>query len=162
MIDVSGERSVAASAGKSSTLSTAGVEDAEQVTTDTISTRNLIEPIFMKTIYIGVITPLLFAYLGSYDVLAPLSGLSQRLVNVLSWIWPILPGQYEVVLKVSGPGHAASYGFMCVALWLWPVTCAVAYLWRHAKQRKKILPISPKEIGQFMVAFPFANSCVGF
>jgi hypothetical protein len=44
---------------------------------------------------------------------------------------------------------------MCAALWAWPIICAVAFLWEHAKRGKEILPISPKEIGQFIVAFPF-------
>jgi hypothetical protein len=136
--------------------STAGLKDADQVTPSAISTRNLIEPIFMKTFYIGVIAPLAFAYLGSSNVLAPFYGQSQWLVSVLARIWPVLPAQYELVWEVRGPGHAASYGFMCAALWAWPVFCAVVYLWEHAKRRKEILPISPKEIGQFMVAFPFA------
>jgi len=128
--------------------STARLKDADQVT-HTISTRNLIEPIFMKTIYIEVIAPFLFAYLGSSNVLVSFDGWSQRLVSVLAWIWPVLPAQYELVREVGGPGHAVSYGFMCAALWARPVICAVAYLREHVKCQKEILPISPKEIGQF-------------
>jgi hypothetical protein len=121
-----------------------------------ISTRDLIEPIFMRTVYVGVIAPLLFAYLGSLGALAPYNEQSQWLVSKLAPIWPVLPPQYELVLKVRGAGHAASFGFLCVALWAWPLICAVDFLWEHVKRRRVILPISPKEIGQFIVVFPFA------
>ena len=127
-----------------------------QATLGKISTRQLIEPIFMRTLYFGVIVPLLFAYVGSSSVLASFSEQSQWLVSRLAPIWPVLPAQYELVREVRGPGHAASYGFMCAALWAWPVICAAAFLWEHAKRRKEILPISPKEIGQFIVVLPFA------
>ena len=132
------------------------LNEADNAATGTISTRDLIEPIFMKTVYVGVIAPFLFAYLGSSNVFAPFNEQSQWLVSRLARIWPVLPAQYELVLEIRGPGHAASYGFMCAALWAWPVICAVAYLSKHAKRRKEVLPISPKEIGQFIVVFPFA------
>jgi hypothetical protein len=120
-----------------------------------ISTRDLIEPIFMRTVYVGVIAPLLFAYLGSLGALAPYNEESQWLVSKLAPIWPVLPSQYELVLKIRGVGHATSYGFMCATLCVWPLICAAAFLWGHARRGKEILPISPKEIGQFIVAFPF-------
>jgi hypothetical protein len=96
----------------------------------------------------------LFAYIGSSNVLAPYIKQSQWLVSSMAVIWPSLLAQYELVLEVRGPGHAASYGSMCAALWAWPVICAVAFLREHARRSKEILPISPKEIGQFIVAFP--------
>jgi hypothetical protein len=121
-----------------------------------ISTRELIEPIFLKTVYIGVIAPFLFAYLGSSDVLISFDAQSQWLVGVLARIWPVLPVQYELVREVRGVGQSVSYAFMCAALWAWPVICAIAYLREHIRCQKKILPISAKEIGQFIVVFPFA------
>lgn len=125
------------------------------MTSGTISTRNLIEPIFLKTIYFGAIVPFLFAYLGSSNVLVAFDAQAQRLVSVLAWIWPVLPIQYELVRQVQGVGQSVSYAFMCAVLWAWPVICAIAYLRGHIKC-KKILPISPKEIGQFVVVLPFA------
>jgi hypothetical protein len=121
-----------------------------------ISTRDLLEPIFMRTFYVGVIAPFLFAYLGSSNVLAPFVEQAQWLVSGLALIWPTLPTQYERVLEVRGVGHAASYGFLCAALWVWPAICAVAFLREHARRRQQVLPISPKEAGQFIVVFPFA------
>jgi hypothetical protein len=132
------------------------LDEFDQITPGMISTRDLLEPIFMRTVYAGVIAPLLFAYFGSSNVLAPYIEQSQWLVSRMAPIWPVLPAQYELVLETRGPGHAASYGFMCAALWAWPVICAAAFLWAHGKRRKEILPISPKEIGQFIVVFPFA------
>jgi hypothetical protein len=132
------------------------LNEADRAMPGTISTRDLLEPIFMRTFYVGVITPLLFAYLGSSNLLTPFNEESRWLVSRLASIWPALPAQYELVLEIRGPGHAASYGLMCAALWAWPVICTVAFLWEHAKRRKEILPISPKEIGQLIVAFPFA------
>jgi hypothetical protein len=122
----------------------------------TISTRDLIEPVFMKTIYIGVIVPCLFAYLGSSDILDSLDVQSQWLVSALAWIWPVLPAQYELVREVRGAGQSVSYAFMCGALWAWPIVCAGLYLREHMKCQRRILPISPKETGQFIVVFPFA------
>jgi hypothetical protein len=121
-----------------------------------ISTRNLLEPIFMRTFYVGVLAPFLFACLGSSNALAQFNEQSQWLVHGMAPIWPALPAQYELVLEVRGQGHAVSYGLMCAALWTWPIICAVAFLRAHTKRRKEILPVSPKEIGQFIVAFPFA------
>lgn len=110
----------------------------------------------MRTFYVGVIAPFLFAYLGSSNVLAPFVGQAQWLVSRLAPIWPTLPTQYERVLEVRGPGHAASYGFFCAALWVWPAICAVAFLREHVRGRQQVLPISPKEIGQFIIALTFA------
>jgi len=39
--------------------------ETNQTADGMISTRNLLEPIFMKTVYVGVIAPFLFAYLGA-------------------------------------------------------------------------------------------------
>lgn len=136
--------------------SAARLKDADQATQGSVSTRNLIEPIFLKTIYIGAIAPFLFAYLGSSNVLVSLDGQSQWLVNVMAWIWPVLPLQYELVRNVCGVGQSVSFAFMCAALWAWPVICGVAYLRGHIRCQKKILPVSLKEIGQFIVVFPFA------
>lgn len=120
-----------------------------------ISTRELIEPIFMRTVLISLISTLLFVYLGSSNALAPFDLQAKRLVSLLAWIWPILPIQYELVRQVQGVGQSTSYAFMCAALWAWPIGCAVAFLRGHANSQKKVLSISPKEIGQFLVALPF-------
>src|SRR5438552_19158605 len=130
--------------------------ETNQTADGMISTRNLLEPIFMKTVYVGVIAPFLFAYLGARNLLAPFVEQAQWLVSRLASIWPTLPVQYARVLEVLGPGHAASYGFLCVALWIWPAICATGFLIAHASRRQEILPISPKEIGQFIMVFPFA------
>ena len=129
--------------------------DADQMTCDTISTRGLIEPIFANTVFISLIATILFAYLGSSNVLAPFDVQAQRLVSVLAWIWPVLPIQYELVRQALGVGQSVSYAFMCVALWVWPIGCGVAFLRWHVKSQKKVLPISQKEIGQFFIALPF-------
>jgi hypothetical protein len=120
-----------------------------------ISTRELIDPIFAKTFFISLIAALLFAYLGSANVLAPFDAQARWLVSVLAWIWPVLPIQYELVRQVQGVGQSVSYAFMCAALWVWPLICAGAYLREHVKRQKEILPISPKEKLQFFVVFPF-------
>jgi hypothetical protein len=127
---------------------------SEGSTGGVISTRELIEPIFMKTVLISLIATLLFAYLGSSNILAPFDAQAQRLVSLLSWIWPTLPIQYKLVRQVQGVGQSASNAFMCAALWAWPIGCAVAFLRGHAKSQKKVLSISPKETGQFFVALP--------
>lgn len=110
----------------------------------------------MRTVYWGALAPLLFACIGSSNTLASFSDLSQWLTNSMAPFWPALPAQYKLVLEVRGPGHAASYGFMCAALWAWPIICAIGFLTAHAKRRKEILPVSPEEIGKFIVMFPFA------
>jgi hypothetical protein len=132
------------------------LEEADHVTSRSISTMDLLAPIFMRTFYRGALAPLLFACIGSSSILAPFRDLSQRLINSMAPFWPSVPAQYKLVLEVRGPGHAASYGFMCAALWAWPIICAIGFLTTHAKRRKEILPILPKEIGQFIVMFPFA------
>src|SRR4051794_40391983 len=104
------------------------VDAIDQVPPGAISTRDLIEPMFMRTVYFGVMVPLLFGYFGSSNVLVTLNGQAQWLVSRLAPIWPVLPAQYEQVLEVRGPGHAASYGFMSAALWAWPVIIAAACL----------------------------------
>ena len=155
MADVSEKTPVGRLQGSPSASSSERRDEAGQAPPGTISTRDLIEPIFMRTFYVGVFAPLLFAYLGSSNVLAPFGEQSRWLVSRLSPIWPALSAQYELVLEVRGPGHASSYGLMCAALWTWPVICSIAFFRGHVKCRKEILPISPKEIGQFIVAFPF-------
>jgi hypothetical protein len=70
-----------------------------------ISTRELIEPIFAKTVFISLIATFLFAYLGSSNILAPFDAQAQRLVSVLAWIWPVLPTQYGLVRQVQGVGQ---------------------------------------------------------
>jgi hypothetical protein len=119
-----------------------------------ISTRDLIEPLFAKSFFISLIAALLFAYLGSSNILAPFDVQARWLVGILAWIWPVLPVQYELVRQVQGVGQSASYAFMCAALWAWPIACAVAFLREHVKFKKKVLSISLKEIGQFFVALP--------
>lgn len=120
-----------------------------------ISTRDLIEPLIWKCLFAGVICSLLFAYLGSTNTFAPYLAQSDWLVTKLGVIWPALPPQYELVLKVRGPGHAASFGLMCAALWTWPAILAAMMLKKHAGRRSEVLPISTKEILQFMVLVPF-------
>jgi hypothetical protein len=131
------------------------VGESERAVPGTISTRELIEPIFLKTLYAGVIIPLLFAYLGSTSIFTPYLAQSEWLVTKLAVIWPALPPQYELLLKVRGSGHAASFGFMCAALWVWPAICAAILLRKHAARRSEILPFSTKEILQFMIVLPF-------
>jgi hypothetical protein len=133
------------------------VEKASSIghlTLGAISTRELIEPIFTKSLVISLIAALLFAYLGSSNILAAFDAQAQRLVGVLAWIWPTLPRQYELVRQVQGVGQSASYAFMCAALWAWPIGCGVAFLQGYVKSQKKVLSISTKEIGQFFVALP--------
>lgn len=130
--------------------------EADQAAPGTISTRDLLEPIFMRTFYVGSIAPFLFAFLGSLNVLAPYVEQARWLVASMAPIWPALPPQYQLVLETRGPGHAASYAFMCAALWTWPVIVAAVALREHARRRKQILPISRKEIGQFVVVLLFA------
>jgi hypothetical protein len=155
MLDVSEKSSLERSA-EGSASSSERLSEADQALPSTISTRDLIDPIFMRTVYAGVIPALLFAYLGSSNVLAPFNEQSQWLVSGMAPIWPALPAQYELVREVRGTGHAASYGFMCAALWAWPIICAVAFLCAHAKRGKEILPFSRKEIGQFIFVAPLA------
>jgi len=109
----------------------------------------------MKTLYVGVLVPLLFAYLGSSNVLAPHVEQSRWLVSRMATIWPALPPQYELVLKIRGPRHAASFGFMCAALWMWPVIILVMLVWKHLWRTAKILPVLPADIGKFIVVIPF-------
>jgi hypothetical protein len=130
--------------------------DADPATHDLIFTRDLIEPIFMRTVYVGIVVPALFAYLGSSGLLAQLTEQAQWLVSHLASIWPVLPRQYELVLKLQGPGQAASYGFFSATLCAWPVICALAFVSKHQKLQGKVRPVSPKEIGQFLVVAPWA------
>jgi hypothetical protein len=109
----------------------------------------------MRTLYIGVIVPFLFALLGFSNVLAPYVEQAQLLVARMAPLWPALRPQYQLVLEVRGPGHAASYGFLCAALWTWPVICAVIFLREHFRRKEEILPISRKETGQFCLVLPF-------
>jgi hypothetical protein len=136
--------------------STVGLKQSDDVTRGTISTGDLIGKIFTKTFFVGVIAPLLFAYLGSASVLVSLDAQSQWLVSKLAWVWPVLPTEYEVVRQVQGAGQSVSFGFMCAGLWAWPVICSVAYLRAHVKRKERIRPISPKEIGALIMVFPVA------
>ena len=129
--------------------------DELKATLGKVSTRGLIEPLIMRSFYVGVIGPLLFAYLGSTNALAPYLAQSDWLVTKLAVIWPALPPQYELVLKVRGPGHAASFGFMCAALWTWPAILSAMMLRKHAARGSEVLPFSTKEILQFMLLVPF-------
>jgi hypothetical protein len=124
------------------------------VTPDAISTRELIEPIFTKALFISLIAALLFAYLGSSNTLAPFDAQAQRLVSALAWIWPTLPIQYELVRQVQGIGQSASYAFMSAVFWAWPLICAGVCLRKHMKRQKEILPVSRKEKVQFLIVFP--------
>jgi hypothetical protein len=133
---------------------TVDIKDSDRPGENAISTRELIEPIFTKAAFIWLIAVPLFAYLGSSNVLAPFDTQAQRLVGVLAWIWPTLPRQYELVRQVQGIGQSASYAFMCAALWVWPIACAVAFLREHVRSQKKVLSISLKETAQFFVALP--------
>ena len=132
MLDVSEKSCVGTSTEGNPAVS---LKDADQVTRGTIPTGVMIGSIFTKTVYIGVISPFLFAYLGSSNVLVSFDTQSRWLVGVLAWIWPVLPAQFELVREVRGIGQAVSYAFMCAALWAWPVICAVAYLREHVKSQ---------------------------
>jgi hypothetical protein len=130
-------------------------EFRETATLGKVSTRALIEPLMMKGFFVGVIGSLLFAYLGSTNTFAPYLAQSDWLVTKLAVIWPVLPPEYELVLKVRGPGHASSFGLMCAACWTWPVILAAMMLRKHAARRSDVLPVSTKEILQFMLLVPF-------
>ena len=121
----------------------------------TNSGRIVIEPVFRKTFYVGLVTTLLFALLGSSNVLATYVEQAQWLITKMAPVWPALPPQYEMVLRIRGPGHAASFGFMCVALWTWPAVAAVAFLREHVRRRESISPISWEEKRAFILLFPF-------
>jgi hypothetical protein len=125
-----------------------------------ISTRDLLEPIYMKTFYIGVIVPLLFACLGSSGVFASYVGQAHWLINSMASLCPALPPEFELILKIRGPGHAASFGFFSAALWLWPVICAALFLRGYASQMGQILPISAKETVMFIFVLPLALFCL--
>jgi hypothetical protein len=135
--------------------STAVFNDTDHMKNGAISTRELIEPIFTKAAFISLIAALLFAYLGSSNILAPFDAQAQRLVSVLAWIWPVLPIQYELVRQVQGVGQSVSYAFLCTALWAWPLLYAAACLRKHVRCQKEILPISRKEKVQFFIVFPW-------
>jgi hypothetical protein len=116
---------------------------------DTIPTGRFLGPIFTRTFYVALVMPLLFALLGASGVLAPLAEQASWLIARMAPIWPSLPPQYELVLRIRGPGHAASFGFMCAALWVWAFAAAGAFLRAHARRRESVLPISRKEKGVF-------------
>jgi hypothetical protein len=119
-----------------------------------ISTRELIEPIFTKALFISLIAALVFAYLGSSNTLVPFDAQARRLVSALAWIWPALPIQYELVRQVQGIGQSASYAFMSAAFWAWPLICAGVCLRKQMECQKEILPVSRKEKVQFLIIFP--------
>ncbi|MGY0574374.1 hypothetical protein ACTGJ9_027590 [Bradyrhizobium sp. RDM12] len=77
-------------------------------------------------------------------------------MSIIAPIWPVLPTQYEVVLRGLGPGHASSYAFLCATLWIWPFACALGFVRAHLQEKRQVLPVSPKEIGQFILLVPFA------
>jgi hypothetical protein len=131
-------------------------QPVEESAPGTISTINMLAEVFMRTFYWGALAPLLFACIGSANTLAPFNEQSRRLVGGLAPIWPTLPAQYEMVLQVRAPGHASSFGFMSAALWAWPIICAIGFLREYIRREGKVLPISPPEIGKFVVMFPFA------
>ena len=131
----------------------AGEHGPPQAMLGTISTIDFMTPPFTRTLYVGAIVPFLFAFIGWWNVLAPYSEQAQWVVARMAPIWPALTPQFRVVLETLGPGQAASYGFFCAALWMWPVICAVAVLREHARQRQEILPISRKETGLFIIVF---------
>src|SRR5579864_5920838 len=132
------------------------LNDTDRVTRDPIPAGALIGSIFTKTVYVGAITPFLFAYLGSSSALVSFDAQSQWLVSRLAWIWPVLPIQYELVREVRGVGQSVSYGLMSAALWTWPVICAVAYLRGYVRRQGAVLPLSPQEILGTAVMFPIA------
>jgi hypothetical protein len=136
-------------------LSSRQFDISGQIEPNVISTRDLLEPIFMRTFYLGVMVPFLFSYLGSSNALVSLNEQARWLVGRLTLVWPILSAQFELVQKVRGLGHATSFGFMCGLLWVWPVTFAAASLHEHKKRSKNIAAVSVKEWLQFAVAFPF-------
>src|SRR5579862_9469213 len=68
-----------------------GFRNTDQVAHSAISTRGLIEPIFLKTFYMGVTVPFIFAYLGSSNALASFDAQARWLVGAMGWIWPVLP-----------------------------------------------------------------------
>ena len=74
----------------------------------------------------------------------------------MATVWPALPPEYALVLRERGAGHAASFGFFCAILWLWPVVLAVSFLRAYVRRRGEIMPVSPKEIGQFAIWLPIA------
>ena len=121
-----------------------------------ITTRELIEPIFTKTMYVAFVTAVLFVLLGASGILAQFAEQTRRLIAGLVPVWPALPPQYEMVLRIRGPGHAVSFVLMCIALWMWPVVAAVAFLLAHARRRGSVLPVSWKEKGQFLILLPIA------
>jgi hypothetical protein len=123
---------------------------------DTIPTGRFLGPIFTRTFYVALVMPLLFALLGASGVLAPFAEQASWLIARMAPIWPSLPPQYELVLRIRGPGHAASFGFMCAALWVWAFAAAGAFLRAHARRRESVLPISRKEKGVFFLLLPFA------
>jgi hypothetical protein len=124
---------------------------ADRTAVSMISTRDLLEPIFMRTFYFGVIVPFLFSYLGSSNVLAPLIGQARWVVDGLGLVWPVLSTQFELVQRVRGIGHAASFGFMSGLLWAWPVVFAVVSLREYVKRTKVVSAVSTKERLQFAV-----------
>jgi len=128
----------------------------QAVADDTVSTRQLIEPIFTKTIYVAFVVSVLFVLLGASGILARFAEQTRWLIAGLAPVWPALPPQYEIVFRIRGPGHAVSFAFMSVALWMWPVVAAAAFLRAHAKRRESVLPISRKEKGQFLILLPIA------
>jgi hypothetical protein len=131
------------------------LNEADQATPGALAMKDVTGPVCVRTLYVGVLAPLLFAYLGSSNLLAPYIEQSHWLVARMAPIWPALPPQYELVLKVRGPGQAASFGFMCAALWMWPAIILVGLIWKHVQRSAVILPVSPSEIGSLIVIAPF-------
>jgi hypothetical protein len=140
--------------GSPSASSSERRNEAGLATQSPLALKDLLEPTCLKTLYVGGLVPLLFACLGSSNALAPYIEQSQWLVGRMAPVWPALPPQYELVSRTLGAGQAASFGFMCAALWIWPVIILVDMARKHARLRSAILPVAPAEIGAFIVLIP--------
>jgi hypothetical protein len=155
MADVSEKNGVGRSVeGSPSASSSDRLSESGEAVPSPLAVKDLLGPTCMRTLSVGVLVPLLFACLGSSNALAPYIEQSQWLVSKMALVWPALPPQYELVLRTLGPGQAASFGFMCAALWIWPVIILVDLARKHARLRSEILPVTPAEIGAFIVLIP--------
>jgi hypothetical protein len=155
MADVTEKNGVGRFVGGSPSASSPDrLNESSQAMQGRLAVKDLLGPTCMRTLCVGVLVPLLFAYLGSSNALAPYIEQSQWLVGRMAPVWPALPPQYDLVLRTRGAGQAASFGFMCAALWIWPVIILVDLARKHARLRSEILPVSPAEIGAFIVLIP--------
>jgi hypothetical protein len=155
MLDLSKKNPADRSAeGPLSTPSSERPNKSGQAAQNPLALKDLLGPTCLKTLYVGVLVPLLFAYLGSSNALTRYIEQAQWLVSKMSPVWPALPPQYELVLKIRGPGHAASFGFMCAVLWMWPIIILVALVRQHLRLKSEIPPVLPADIGKFIVVVP--------